>query len=174
MSDFAIESTFDTEAIEAALLELPAKVGGEVLRESLQAAGDVILNAMRTLAPERTDEPTPGSDALPPGFLRADLRTEVQIKPGLAPRVKVGPSKYTAHVAHWIEDGWQPTGHGKSRKGRKSVGARIAGKHFMASASDETRDSASTTLLEHLSTAVGQALNTEGQGPEIEYGGEGY
>jgi hypothetical protein len=80
----------------------------------------------------------------------------------LAPRVKVGSSKYTAHVSHWIEDGWTLTSHGKKHTGHAI--RHIPGAHFMASASDETRDSASQALLDGLSAGLSNSL---GNGEEI-------
>src|ERR1039458_2397877 len=157
--------------MERQLQGLPHRIARRCIEDAMQAGGDVLLAAMKALAPERTDTPTPRSNSLPAGFLRADLTTQVQVKPGFAPIVKVGPTKYTSYVAWWIENGWTPTGHGKSRKGRKQVGAPIPGKHFMAASFDESIARAADAMLSSLSESLEWTTN---EGPENDYGGEYY
>ena len=68
----------NTKELEAKLEALPRNVAQRKLREAVQAGGEVILRAMVANAPERTDEPTPDSNSLPPGMLRADLQVETE------------------------------------------------------------------------------------------------
>ena len=102
--DFDIK--IDTSEFDSLLAKLPAKVSGRIMKDALQAGGDVILASMKVLAPEQTNEPTPGSNALPPGILREDLHTQVIVSPTKgAAQVKVGPTEIAGHVARWINNG---------------------------------------------------------------------
>lgn len=143
----------DTSKFEARLKALPARVANQYLAAAAQAAGDVILPAMKALAPERTDEMTPDGNSLPPGILKYDLTTEVKLDKDGA-HVKVGPTAVSAHVARWQENGWMLTAHdGKEIR-------QIPGKHFMAAAIDETRQAAVDALVNSLASS----LNTDSNG----------
>lgn len=150
MSD-EFQISVDTSQFEAKLKELEPNVANQYMRSALQAAGDVILPAMKQHAPERTDEPTPEGNSLPPGILKFDLTTQVILNKDGA-EVKVGPTAVAAHVARWQENGWMLTSH----TGKKI--RHIPGKHFMATAIDETREAAVNALVESLASS----LNTTG------------
>jgi hypothetical protein len=154
-----IDLQIDTRELEAALLRLSKRMAGEVMREALQAGGDVLLESVVVHTPERTDELTPEQTSLPPGILKADMHTEIQIsrKYGNA-RIKVGPSKDIGGlVAYRQENGWTLTAHGK--RGRKI--RDIPGKHFMAAAFDESANGAVDAFLNALAEALSKAPGTE-------------
>ena len=159
MDDFTID--IDTKALDEMLAALPTKVQGKVMRDALQAAAEVILAPMKALAPERTDEETPDSTSLPPGIMKHDLTTQVQMGTQYPPRVKIGPTEIAGHVARWQNNGWTLTGHGASRKGRKQIKA-IPGKHFMEGAFDEAGEAALETFIEKLGEGI-----VANSGPEI-------
>lgn len=146
-----ITLNIDTTKLEAALKDLPEKLAKKAMRNALQAGGDVMLEAMIAAAPERTDEPTPESNSLPPGVLKADLHTEIKMSKGSA-RVKVGPSQITGHVARWINNGWVLTGH---NPGKKEI-REIPGTHFIERAFDESAQKAIDTAIQALSDALGK------------------
>ena len=167
--DFTI--SIDTTEMDKALAALPRKFAGRIAKEALQAAGDVMLGSMQVLCPERTDTPTPGSNALAPGVLKESLTTQVQIGTTNPPRVKVGPPSETAHVGWWIENGFDHYEGG--RKGKGSKGKHIDGKHFMASAFDESAERAVEVLLERLGSALDvESGDLEGVGADndLDYG----
>ena len=137
--DDTIELTIDTRELEAALGRLSQRAAGQVMRDALQAAGNVMLEAVVAHTPERTDELTPEQTSLPPGVLKADMHTQV----GLSKKtgtgfVKVGPSKDIGGlVAYRQENGWTLTEHGgKVTHGRREPIRDIPGKHFLAAAFD--------------------------------------
>jgi len=144
----------DTRELDEALAKLPAKFQGRIAKQALEAAGYVMVDAMKALCPVRTDEPTPGSDSLQPGVLQESLTTQVQMSKRYPPRVKVGPPSETAHIAWFIENGFD------------NVRAKrhIEGKHFMAGAFDESAQRAVDVMLESLAEALndtGEAVETE-------------
>ena len=151
--------SIDTRALDAALSKLPEKLQKRVLKNALQAGGDVILEEMTALAPERTDEPTPDSTALPPGILKADLQTQVTVGTTTGANVKIGPGEIAGHVARWQNNGYNLTSHGKKR-GRKVIKA-ISGKHFIEAAVDAAGQKALDAMID----SIAQAL-TGGDGEE--------
>ena len=118
--DDEMDLKIDTSQWENLLKALPIKVAKSYARKALQAGGDILRDAMEAEAPERTDEATPGSNALPPGVLKADLTTQIIIGSTSAPRVKIGPGSLTGYVAWWIENGFDHyeagTATGRKRK----------------------------------------------------------
>ena len=165
MTDDVMELSVDTRELEAALGNLSTKLQTNIMRTALQAAGDVLLDAQVAHAPERTDEETPGSDALPPGVLKADLHTQIQMGSQQAPRVKVGPSTVTGYVARWQNDGFNLTTRG-SKSGRRIIRA-IPGKHFLEAAFDESAETAVDMFLATLADGLfGTGAELEGVGPE--------
>jgi hypothetical protein len=147
--------TIDTRELDHVLSSLPVQLQKRILRESLQAAGDVILEAMVSLAPERTDEPMPSSTSLPAGILRADLQTDVRVSESSGARVRIGPGEIAGHVARWQNNGYNLTTHGRKRQ-RKAIRA-IPGKHFIESAADEAGQAALDTLVEHIAKGLADA-----------------
>ena len=165
MSD-TIELAVDTRELEAALAKLSTKVQTGIMRDALQAAGNVLLDAQVANAPERTDEEMPDSTALAPGMVKADLHTQIQLGGAdRLPRVKVGPSQLTGHVVRWQNDGYNLTTH-RSKSGRKVIKA-IPGKHFLEAAFDESAETAVDMFLAVLADGLlGTGAELEGVGPE--------
>jgi hypothetical protein len=147
-----IELRVDTRELEAALKALPDKLARLAAGRALQAAGDVMLEAVVAHTPERTDEITPEQTSLPPGILKADMHTEIQFSraKGWA-AVKVGPSKDIGGlVAYRQNNGWVLTAHGgKQKYGEKQI-RPIAGKHFLEAAFDESIEVATAVFLDTL------------------------
>ena len=166
MDDFSVK--VDTSEVERALMAMPAKLAKRAARGGLQAAGEVMLAAMVALCPERTDEPTSDSNSLAPGVLKESLTTQVQVGTKNAPRVKVGPPRETAHVAWWIENGFDLISGGRRGKGGHLI-RHIDGKHFMSGAFDESAEKAVDVLLEQLRTALDtEDTDLEGVGADEE------
>lgn len=148
--DLAI--TIDTRALDAMLSKLSTKLQSRVLKKALQAGGDVVLQSMKALAPERTDEKTPGGNSLPPGILKEDLHVQVTVGTTSGASVKIGPTPITAHVARWQNNGFNLTTHGRKR-GRKVIKA-IPGKHFMEAAMDESGQKALDAMIGSIADAL--------------------
>ncbi len=155
-----IDLIIDTKELDARLSALPGKIQKEYVTKALEAAGNVILEAMVAHAPERTDEETPDSNSLPPGILKADLHAQVIIGQSGA-RVRIGPTEIAGRVARWINDGWIHTGHGKSRRGRKRSRNKdtgevleIPGTHFIERATDESGQAALDAAVASLSESL--------------------
>jgi hypothetical protein len=143
-----LEFKIDTSQLDAALSKLPDKVQKRIVVKALQQAGDVMLEAVKAQTPEQTDEPTPGSDALPPGILREDMTTEVTVSETKGARLRVGPTEIAGYVARWINNGWMLTSH----DGRKI--REIPGKHFMESAFDESAQAALDAMTDTIADGI--------------------
>lgn len=167
MSD-TIELAVDTRELEAALAKLSTKMQTKVMTEALQAGGDVIAKELESYTPERTDEEVPAGDwhgfsgsgttSLPPGIMKADIKTEIQLgSSNKPPRIKVGFGEISAHVAYWQNEGWNLTKggyrhkdkHGRARGAGKVIKA-IPGKHFIEMAFDDSCDGAVGEFLDVL------------------------
>jgi hypothetical protein len=151
--DFSLK--IDTSKFDEMLTALPTKVAGRILRDALQAGGDVLLESMKALCPQSTDEPTPESNSLPPGILREDLHTQVTVNSTTGARLRVGPTEITAHVARWQENGWMLTLH----NGKKV--RQIPGKHFMAASVDEAGEAAVDAFVAALADGLNSANDSE-------------
>ncbi|MGA2650417.1 MAG: HK97 gp10 family phage protein [Terracidiphilus sp.] len=159
MSD-GIALKIDTSKFEELLKAMPQRVARRAVRQALQAGGDVLAEAIQANCPVRTDTPTPGSDALPPGILAADISVQVVVGTKDDPTVKVGFSRDTAHVANWIENGFDHVEGGKKRKGGKAT-KHIDANPFMQRAFDESAEHAVDALTESLATSLEQDLTSE-------------
>jgi hypothetical protein len=146
-----ISITIDTVALDKALAELPLKVSKRYMRKALKVAGDIILASTVALAPERTDETTPGGRSLPPGILKRDLCSKVTVTENFA-GVKIGPTEIAGHVCKWQNNGWELTTHGR-RKSRKKI-RQIPGKHFMEAGADEASAKAVDAFVQSLAQAL--------------------
>jgi hypothetical protein len=151
-----ISLKIDTSQFDAMLTALPTKVAGRIMKDALQAGGDVLLASMKALCPERTDEPTPDEDSLPPGILREDLHTQVTVTSTTGARLRVGPTDIAAHVARWQENGWMLTLH----NGKKV--RQIPGKHFMAASVDEAGEAAVDAFVARLAEGLNGTADSEG------------
>ena len=156
MDDLTVK--IDTSEVEKALVAMPERFARKAARGGLQAAGRVMLGSMVALCPVRTETPvTKNNTSLAPGVLKEGLTTQVQFSKKDAPRVKVGPPSETAHVAWWIENGFDNV---KAKR-------HIEGKHFMSAAFDESAEKAVAVLLEDLSTTLDVNSGTDsGTGTE--------
>lgn len=143
-----LEFKVDTSELDAALSKLPDKVQKRLVVNALHSAGDVMLSAMKAHTPESTDEPTPGSDSLPPGILREDMHMEVTVSETKGARLRVGPTEIAGHVARWVNNGWTLTTHsGKKIKD-------IPGKHFIEAAFDESAQAALDVLTDSIADGI--------------------
>lgn len=152
-----MELSVDTRAMEQALVDLGEKLATKALRTALQAAGDTMLSPMVELCPENTEGVGPGSNSLPPGVLKADLKTDVFIGKNSG-NVRVGPTADTGHVARWVNNGWILTSHGK-KSGRHPIARKdgpnpIPGMHFLEAAFDESAEKATQVFLDVLATEI--------------------
>ncbi len=153
MSEISID--IDTKALESWLTSIPKRASRRIRGEALQAAGDIILATMVTLAPEMAEEQDPSSNALPPGVLKADLITDVVTSRNGGAYVDIGPTELAGHVCRLQNDGYDLTTHGKweSRK----VIKKIPGKFFMEASADETFQAAVDAFTDSVSAAFNAA-----------------
>jgi hypothetical protein len=160
----------DTSQWEALLLELPKRVAKTAVRKALQAGGDVLCDAMKDECPVRTDEATPGSDALEQGLLQESITTQVMIGTKYDPKVKIGPGVGTGHVAYWVENGFDHIEGGKRGKGGR-VTKHVDANPFMQRAFDSAIGVATDALLESLGRSLGQDTGGlhEGQGADNDF-----
>lgn len=174
MSD-TIELKFDTRELEAALQALPDRLARKVAGRALEAAGDVMLEAVVALTPERTDDIGPEGTSLPPGILKADMHTQIGFSRAHGSAfVKVGPSREIGGlVAYRVNNGWILTSHGgKTKWGQRQI-RPISGTHFLESAFDESIETATAVFLETLADnlfGVDEGLDApEGNSHDVEF-----
>lgn len=100
--------------LQAALDRAKGPQAQRVLARGLRAGAEVFQAAIEERAPVRPA--LPSSTALPPGALRGDIEIHTlrTAEPGGA-AVTVGPGKYTAHVARWVEFGHRLVRGGQSK-----------------------------------------------------------
>jgi hypothetical protein len=160
----------DTTQFEALLKAMPKRVARRAVRQALQAGGDVLQEAIAAECPVRTDTPTPGSDALPPGILQADISVQVTVGTKDDPIVRVGPSRDTAHVAAWIEAGFDHVEGGRKRKGGR-VTRHIDANPFILRAFDSSISSAVDAMISSLAGSLEEDLTSEtSSGGDDSYG----
>jgi len=143
-----LEFKIDTSQLDEALSKLPDRIQKRIVGNALEAAGDVMLAAIKAHTPEQTDEPTPGSHALPPGILKEDMHAQVTVSESKGARLRVGPTEISAHVARWQNNGWTLTSHG----GKKIKD--IPGKHFIEAGFDESAQSALDALTDAIADGI--------------------
>jgi HK97 gp10 family phage protein len=149
----------DTDSLKEALDKLPEHVAKGRLKAALTDGASVLLERIVDMAPERNDQPTPGSNSLPPGMLRADMTMSVKMsEDGRFGSVRVGPTSDTAHVGRFQNNGYPLVKGGRLRRGaRKQKNAAkgrvigyVEGQHFMERAFDEAGQSALNTFMYRL------------------------
>jgi hypothetical protein len=134
-------------------------VAKRAVRNALQAGGDILLDAMTAECPERTDEPTPDSDALAPGVLKESLTTQVVIGTRYNPAVKVGPGIGTGKVAYWVENGFDHIEGGKRGEKGAHVTSHKDANPFMVRSFDSSIGRAVDVMLDNLAATLTQDIN---------------
>jgi hypothetical protein len=134
-SAYGDEISIDNSEIEglAEILDkFPIEVQNRMLQKSLEQGAIVVRQAVMEAAPVRVDEKTSGSNSLPPGYVKADIR--------IAPRRSgrgwlIGGSKATAYVIRWLELGHMMVHGGKrARSGGRMInrGGIVSTEHVPA------------------------------------------
>jgi HK97 gp10 family phage protein len=157
-----LECSVDTSQFEQNLTKFGAKVASVILAKALRAGGNVLAEAQREAAPERTDG-VRGGDALPPGALKNDIQVQIDIdgsrQVGL---VKVGPGLGTGHVALWLEGGHEMVSHGKKRN-RKFIGkGRVEPHPFIGPAFQASAQHAVETVIDLIADGINEELVASG------------
>ena len=135
------EISIDTSEIEAlayAFEGLPLVIQDKVVLGATYAGAEVLQEAMMRMAPEQIPaEMAPHSDALKPGWLRADIRI-VRLRTGSKRGWLIGSGVTTAYVTRWLEYGhrmvrggaWFTSWKRKTRgKGKLAKGTQFVPAH---------------------------------------------
>jgi HK97 gp10 family phage protein len=146
-----LELDVKLEGIEDLFSHLDATKSKAIQRRALKAGGQILQTAIAARAPEKVEGDIPGSNSLPSGALKNDIELKVlRGSDGNRTAISIGPGRYTAHVARWLEYGWH---HFK------------AGKYifhpFIRPAVDETQAAAQKAIMSTLETEI---INTYGSG----------
>jgi HK97 gp10 family phage protein len=172
----------DLSAFERDLTKLGVKVSATITARALRAGGEILAEAQRDHAPERTDG-FPGGTSLPPGALKADIQTIINIdgEKGVA-QVIVGPGYDTDYVANWLEKGHDATGHGKyyiNAKGIKKhhkhdeVLGFVEPHPFMKPAFDASAQAALDKAMDVMADGISEELGaSSGDDSTADIGGE--
>lgn len=125
--DFLTVDVSDFEGLAQLLERFPLDVQDKMLKKATGAGASVLQVAIINAAPERVDEHTTGSNALPPGYVKADIRIAA-LRTGRG--WLIGPTPITGYVVRWLEHGHMLIKGGKrSRRGKTSinVGGKVIG-----------------------------------------------
>lgn len=123
-------------------------------RKALKAVGQLVQAAIVARAPVQS---TTGHGDLAPGELKADIKARVHIANDEKAatdfsRVTVGPTKKTAYVANFVENGHA---NPKAQKGLKNTPAHP----FIRPAADSTKQEATELYTEILTEEIQKVMN---------------
>lgn len=127
MSD-GLTINIDLRVFEQDMKQLAGPVADKVGMTAMTAGGQVLLEALQEVAPERPD--LPSGTALPVGALAADLQTRSSKQADGTIVNRTGPGKATRHVAGWVEYGHEQAGFARSEK--RLIGGHLEGKFVPA------------------------------------------
>lgn len=153
----ADELTFsvDTRELERKLAALSERVARRAVDTALDAAGDVVMTAMKQLAHGRTEYPLPTGNSLPMGILAEDIQTSVKVKNATGV-CRIGPGTIAGHVARWVNNGWALT----TKQPKHEAVRDMPGMHFAEAALDETKQQALDVLIDVLGKEIEAAAKS--------------
>ena len=125
--EFLSVDVSDFEGFAQLLERFPLEVQDKMLKNATGAGASVLQVAMINAAPVHVGPETTGSNALPPGLVKADIRVAA-LKQGRG--WLIGPGLRTGYVVRWLERGHQLIRGGKrARLGKKTVnsGGKVIG-----------------------------------------------
>lgn len=143
--------------LKAKLASLSDKEGDACIRTALKAGAAIEQAAIEERAPVKD---TTGGQ-LPPGALKADIGVSVRKAKSGNLYALVGPGKFTAHIARFVEYGHRIVRGGRLRKGGKHVGD-VPAHPFIRTAYEATRDEVATTIATTLATEIEKASQKKG------------
>lgn len=139
-----LEITGFTE-LETQILALNGETGDRITRNALNAAGKIIMPALRDATPIRST--VPGKHDLPAGALRASIRKRIFWNDGLLPKLYIDFGKLT-HIARFVDDG------------HVSAGGKHTPAHpFVRATEDATRQAAADAFIEVAQTEINEVLS---------------
>jgi HK97 gp10 family phage protein len=173
--------------LDAKLSEMKDAQVKRVIRQGLDAGGDVMRAAIAEAAPVRPD--LPSEDALPPGALKQDIEVRRGRFEGLL-AVFIGPGKFTRRQAGWVEYGHRLVRGGTSQlvktffgklkyKGPGQEVDVVKAHPFIRPTYEAVREEAVQVAVDTMRRGVGLAAIAnpglyEGRGAEENYSGEEY
>jgi HK97 gp10 family phage protein len=140
--------------LDAKLKLLPEEIAKKLFRKALRESGRVIQKEVQSRAPVKVEDSGAKSNSLPPGALKADIKTRVSVSPEKGGgSVSIGPGKKTAHVARWVENGHNIVGH---KPNKKKSGKKTKARPFMRPALDASAQKAVETFAKVLGDAISE------------------
>jgi HK97 gp10 family phage protein len=138
-----LEMNVKLEGIDELFSHIDATKAKSIQRKALKAGGTLIQAAIAERAPERVTD-SQGSNALPPGALKNDIEMKtLKGSDGNRIAISIGPGKYTAHVARFLEYGFHHYKLGK-----------YIFRPFIRPAIDETESAAQKAILDTLESEI--------------------
>jgi HK97 gp10 family phage protein len=138
--------------LDAKLQGLPEEIVKKLFRKSLRASGQVIQKEIQSRAPVKVEDSGAKSNSLPPGALKADIKTRTKLAPEKGNgSVTIGPGKKTAHVARWVENGHNIVGH---KPNKKKTGKKTKPRPFIRPALDASAQKAVETFAQVLGDSI--------------------
>jgi HK97 gp10 family phage protein len=147
------------------LHDLKIEVAGPAADKAIRAGARVIRDAMEEAAPV-LDKKTPGSNALPPGSLKAGMR--VFVPQDESPKAAlIGPAARVEYVARFVEYGHRIVSGGTSRllpngktRGNGKVSTEVVPPHpFLRPAFESSIAGAEAAMKESLSKAIQETVS---------------
>lgn len=158
MGGFSVD-ILGLKELDAKLSEMSTEMSTKIVRKALRAGGKVMQEAIAEAAPVKADTAR-GGTSLPPGTLKSDIIVTLGRDDEGSPAAIVGPGKYTAHVANFVEYGHrQVTGgysnikNGKASGPGKSTG-QVPAYPFIRPAYEATREASVEAMITSLRNGV--------------------
>jgi len=153
------------DELQAQLDDLGTKAAERCIRKALRAGAAIEQAAIVERAPVKVGD----GGILPENALRNDIVVKVKREDDDSLSAVVGPDKFTAHVARWVEYGHRQVNGGYSRK-TKSGKYRGPGKQigdvpehpFLRPAWEATQTEVTDTICTTLAAEIEQAAKRKG------------
>jgi HK97 gp10 family phage protein len=152
--------------LQAKLDDLGTKAAERAIRNALRAGAAIEQAAITERAPIKVGS----GGILPDGALKSDFTVTIKKDSNGGMAAIVGPGKYTAHVARWVEYGHRIVTGGYSKvlksgkvRGPGKVHAESVPEHpFIRPAWEATRDEVTQTVAKTLVAEVEKAASKKG------------
>lgn len=156
MSDGLVMTVQGLERFNRDMLEISGPIATKIARRAIREGGKVMQAAITQMAPQRPD--VPSGTALPVGALRGDIELRVRQDQDGAVSAFIGPGKYTAHVARWVEYGHEQSGGEKRLIGGKLEGKFVPAHPFIRPAFELSQGEAMAATEAAVSVEIGKEV----------------
>jgi HK97 gp10 family phage protein len=152
--------------LQATLTDLSTRAADKAMRNALKAGAAIEQASISTAAPIKVGS----GGILPDGALKNDIVIKIKKDDRGGMTAVVGPDKYTAHVARWVEYGHRLVrggysrmlANGKTRGPGKEVD-QVEEHPFIRPAWEASREAVTTAITTTLASEIEQAAARKGR-----------